>query len=192
MYQTLLAAALFAVSGVSRVYAAPQCTSIGVPPVLTADAISCDPIFETRNGPRTLEELRSELGAAGYGGPWDTAEMLAAYARAGVSGVLPYSSDTAWTCLAANPSCGRDPWWAEWNELQGEDVVTYAAIGGRFSTERRFVEAVNLLWQWPHGKTLLLQADRSGVRVMSLAYDRRTAFASYVPERKLIAINQRF
>jgi hypothetical protein len=33
-------------------------------------------------------------------------------------------------CLAANPSCGRDPWWAEWNQLTRTDPVTYAFAPG--------------------------------------------------------------
>src|SRR5205085_11082055 len=89
-------------------------------------------------------------------------------APAGLSVVGAYPDDTAWSCLATNPSCARDPWWAEWNELQDDTRVTYSAIGSHFSTERRFAEAVDLLWQSPEGKLLLPQAERSGVLVFAL------------------------
>src|SRR5262249_42214061 len=129
---------------------------------------------------------------AGYVGPWDTASMLAAYDRAGLPTIDPYPSDTTWSCFATNPSCGRDPWWAEWNEQQDETHVSYSAIGPHFVTQSRFAEAINLLCQWPEGKGLLEQADAAGVLVMTLSYDRQTAFATYSPQRKLIAFNSRF
>jgi hypothetical protein len=148
--------------------------------------------YQTRNGLRSVEQLESELTAAGYGGPWDTVSMLAAYDRAGLPTIDPYPSDTTWSCFASNPSCARDPWWAEWNEQQDDTHVSYSAIGSHFVTERRFAEAVNLLWQWPEGKALLEQAAGPGVLVMTLSYDRQTAFATYSPQRKLIAFNSRF
>jgi hypothetical protein len=40
------------------------------------------PTYPTRNGPRTETELRTELTALRYSGPWDVASMLAAYERA--------------------------------------------------------------------------------------------------------------
>jgi hypothetical protein len=103
----------------------------------------------------------------------------------------PYSSDSTWSCLDSNPSCARDPWWAEWDEQQDAANVTYSAIGPHFTTERRYAEAIDLLWQWPEGKSLLRQADGSGVLLMTLSYDQQTAFATYSPQRKLIAINSR-
>lgn len=148
--------------------------------------------YQTRNGPRTSAELHSELEAAGYAGPWDAPSMVAAYDRAGLPSIEPYPTDDGWACFATNPSCGRDPWWAEWNELQDETHVTYSAIGSHFVTERRFAESIDLLWQWPGGKALLQQADTSGVTVISLSYDRQIAFATYSPQRKLIAMNSRF
>jgi S1-C subfamily serine protease len=39
------------------------------------------PVYNTRKGPRTAYQIRQEL-AMGYGGPWDTDSMLAAYDRA--------------------------------------------------------------------------------------------------------------
>jgi hypothetical protein len=35
--------------------------------------------YQTRNGPRTADQLTLELTAAGYNGPWDAASMLSAY-----------------------------------------------------------------------------------------------------------------
>jgi hypothetical protein len=106
--------------------------------------------------------------------------------------VAPYSSDTAWSCQAANPSCARDPWRLERTETADATRIAYQAIGQGFTTERVFIEAVNLLWQWPEGKTLLRQADANGVTVISLAYDRTSAFASFLPERRTIVVNDRF
>lgn len=39
-------------------------------------------LFQTRKGTRTEDDLRRELQAAGYAGPWDADAMLAAYDRA--------------------------------------------------------------------------------------------------------------
>ena len=103
-----------------------------------------------------------------------------------------YADDLVWSCPPANPSCTRDHWSIEHNELQDDTRVTYAAIGARFTTERRFAEAVNVVWQWPEGKTLLRQANDSGVLIISIDYDRQTSFATYSPQRELIAINRRY
>jgi len=118
--------------------------------------------------------------------------MLSAYDRAGLPTIDPYPSDLSWSCFATNPACGRDPWWAESNELQDTTHVTYPAIGPHLITERRFAEAMDLLWQWPEGKVLLRQAEQSSVLVIGLDYDRQTAFATYSPQRKLVAFNSRF
>jgi hypothetical protein len=126
-----------------------------------------------------------------------TAMLHVAYADpdpayATVPTIDAYASDATWSCFDTNPSCRRDAWWAEWNELQDSPHVTYSAIGPQLTTERRFSEAIDLLWQWPEGKALLSEADRSGVLVITLDYDRQTAFATYSPQRKLIAFNGRF
>ena len=148
--------------------------------------------YPTRSGPRTVEQLQSELGAGGYAGPWDPTLMVAAYDRAGLPTIDPYPNDTTWSRSATNPSCGRDTWWAGGNEDQDDSHVSCAAIGPHFVTERRYAEAIDLLWQWPNGKRLLQQADSSGVKVMTLSYDQQTAFATYSPQRKLIAFKSRF
>jgi hypothetical protein len=81
--------------------------------------------YQTRNGPRTVDQLQRELTASGYGGPRDTASMLVAYDRAGLPSIDPYTSATTWSCFTSNPSCARDPWWAEWNEHQDDTHVSY-------------------------------------------------------------------
>ena len=172
--------------------AALTATSPLAMPTSRADQADAEDTYQTRNGQRTSAELHSELAAAGYAGPWDRQSMLAAYDRAGLPSIDPYPTDREWGCFVTNPSCGRDPWWVEHNELQDDTSVTYSAIGSHFVTERRFDESVDLLWQWPEGKALLQQADSSAVSVISLSYDRQKAFATYSPQRKLIAINSRF
>jgi hypothetical protein len=88
-----------------------------------------EPTYQTRNGARTAAQLQTELALAGYVGPWDTASMLAAYDRAGLPTIDPYPNDTTWSCFPSNPSCGRDPWWAEWSEQHDDARVSYSAIG---------------------------------------------------------------
>jgi hypothetical protein len=140
----------------------------------------------------TCQPAVTAVAPAAPATPGPTAAPTPQTRNSGLFVVEPYPSDVAWSCFEANPSCSRDPWWAEWNELQDATHVTYAAVGARFITERRYVEAVDLLWQWPEGKVLLSQADRSGVLVITLDYDQQRAFATYSPQRKLIAINRRF
>jgi hypothetical protein len=161
------------------------------PTPVAAQALPPEPTHQTRNGPRTDSQLRIELEAAGYSGPWDADSMLAAYGRAGLSSLDFVTDNAAWTCYEANPSCARDSWWAEWNELQDPTHITFTAIGSHLVSERRFAEAVDLTWQWPEGRTLLSQADRSGVTIIDLAYDQHTAFATYSPQRKLVAMSDR-
>ncbi len=103
-----------------------------------------------------------------------------------------YADEQHWSCLTANPSCARDHWSLERNELQDDTRVTYVAIGARLTTERRFAEAVNLVWQWQDGKSLLRRADDAGVLVIAFDYDRPGTFASYSPQRDLITVNRRF
>jgi hypothetical protein len=55
----------------------PECAQGGCM-VVAAPA----PTFSTRNGSKTEQQLRDELAAAGYGGPWDVSSMLAAYGAA--------------------------------------------------------------------------------------------------------------
>ncbi len=195
-FRVLLVTALLAGSAVTPHSAAAQGEVPVAPSQLEVpvgpDSPAADATFETRSGPRTFSQLRDELVAAGYQGPWDAASVQAAYANAGPAGIPPSPNDTSWSCLPTNPSCARDPWWAEYNELQDTAHVPYQAIGPRFVSERSFVEAVNLLWQSPEGKELLRKANGSEVTVISRAYDRQFAFATYLPQRKTVVLNSRF
>jgi Zn-dependent protease with chaperone function len=179
IFQVVVATALLASSAVHA-------------PVLRQEWVEPEPTIETRSGPLTFGQLRDELAAAGYSGPWEIASMQTAYANAAPVGVPPYPSNTSWNCLPANPSCGRDPWWLERNEVQNPALVTYQAIGPGFGSEGSFVEAVNLLWQSPDGQELLRKSNGSGVTVISRAYDRQFAYATYLPQRNTIVINNRF
>jgi len=98
----------------------------------------------------------------------------------------------AWPCLTQNPSCSREPWWAQWNTLQVATPTQYAFLGPGFVTEYRFAEAVGLLWQWPEGKDLLRAAADHGVRVGVVASFPRAAFAGYTKEARAIVFNPRF
>jgi hypothetical protein len=51
--------------------------------------------FMTRGGPKTESQLRTELQAAGYPGPWDINSMLAAYERAGAPLYAPKNASEA-------------------------------------------------------------------------------------------------
>lgn len=103
----------------------------------------------------------------------------------------PQGSPSVWTCLRANPSCARDPWWVEWNELQYDDFVQYAFVGPGLVTEFRFIEAIWLLWKWEEGKFLLSEAAKHGVIIYALPFER-SAFASYSFRLKRIAVNEKF
>ena len=86
-------------------------------------------------------------------------------------------SDTQFPCLRANPSCGRDEWWEEWNESPANGLVEYRFAPG-LVTEERYIEAVWLLWQWSEGQELLTAAGENGVRIWTT--DRSPgSFAGY-------------
>lgn len=105
--------------------------------------------------------------------------------------VSPWSSDDRLYCLKVNPSCGRDPWWAEWTEVQDGQLVQFSASG--LVAEARFIEAVNLLWQWSEGKFLVSEAARHRVTVRAGGPDsERAAFASYHSGSRLIMISSAY
>jgi hypothetical protein len=101
----------------------------------------------------------------------------------------PPGDDAGFWCLPENPSCTRDPWWVEWNELQREQLVQYAFVGPGLVTEYRFIEAIWLLWQWPEGKTLLREAAAHGVKIVA-APRQGGAFASYNSSRRQVTVEQ--
>ena len=71
------------------------------------------------------------------------------------------------TCLRANPSCDRDPWWVEWNELPGTEMVTYAFAPG-LTTEAKYIEVIWLLWLWPESRALIQEASSNKVTILTL------------------------
>ena len=104
----------------------------------------------------------------------------------------PALSSGAWPCLKENPSCSREPWWAQWNTLQDSKRIQYKFLGPGFVTEYRFAEAVGLLWQWPEGQDLLRAAADHGVRVMVAPDIPRQAFAGYSTRARAIGFNPQF
>jgi hypothetical protein len=104
----------------------------------------------------------------------------------------PPADDTRIWCLPANPSCGRDPWWVEWNELQSADLVEYRFAPGLVS-EARYIEAIWLLWQWPQGKDLLREAGSNNVRIVTVEPGALPeAYASYSPFFNRIRVSRDF
>jgi hypothetical protein len=112
-------------------------------------------------------------------------------AGASLPAVSAYAVDTEQRCFNTNPSCARDPWWVEWNELQDASYVRYSAIGTGLVTEARFREAVNLLWQWPEGKDLLRSANQHRVGIVA-GTSSESSYASFRPAFSLIIVNTRF
>ena len=95
------------------------------------------------------------------------------------------------SCLQANPSCNRDPWWVEWNELQSDELVQYSFVGPGLITEFRFIEAIWLLWKWPEGQALLSDAAEHGVAIVAdPSADQVIAY--YRESVRAIVINPRF
>jgi hypothetical protein len=99
---------------------------------------------------------------------------------------------TGWPCLARDPSCGREEWWAQWNELQDGSPVQFRYIGPGLVTEGRFAEAIALLWLWPEGRDLLQTAADNGVMIYSSPEIARRAFAAYRPANRSLMVNPGF
>jgi len=97
-----------------------------------------------------------------------------------------------WPCLTRNPSCGREDWWAQWNELQESSWLQYKYIGPGLVTESRFAEAIALLWLWPEGRELLQTAANHGVVIYSSPEIARRAFAAYRPANRSLLVNPSF
>jgi hypothetical protein len=95
--------------------------------------------------------------------------------------------------VGANPSCGRDPWWLQWNELQSTDLVSFNMTGRPLTAESRYHEALQVLWGWDEGKELLGNGSEFGVAVLSGIFAREpSAIASYSTARRSIQINPRY
>lgn len=99
--------------------------------------------------------------------------------------------EAAMSCVPSNPSCGRDPWWAERDELQLNDAVQYSFIGPGLVTEARFIEAIWLLWQWPQGRALLIDAADHGVQIAA-ASGIGARFAYYRASNREVVVNRQF
>ncbi|MBM2810947.1 MAG: hypothetical protein HW416_1706 [Chloroflexi bacterium] len=100
--------------------------------------------------------------------------------------------DSVWPCLAENPSCRREEWWSEWNDLQRSDLVGFDFAPGLVA-EYRFAEAIRLIWQWPEGKALLMDAGALGVAIGSLPQSALPeAFAAFSPDGHVIGVSIQF
>jgi hypothetical protein len=99
---------------------------------------------------------------------------------------------TGWPCQSQNPSCGREEWWAEWNDVQDSQPLQYRFLGPGLVTEGRFAEAINLLWVWPEGRELLQTAENHGVAIVSSPEIARRAFAAYRPANRTLMVNPQF
>jgi hypothetical protein len=97
-----------------------------------------------------------------------------------------------WPCQSSNPSCGREDWWAQWNEIQESAWLQFRYIGPGLVTESRFAEAVSLLWLWPDGRELLQTAADHGVAIYSSPEIARRAFAAYRPGNRTLLVNPSF
>lgn len=101
-------------------------------------------------------------------------------------------SGDVWPCLSRNPSCGRESWWAQWNELQDSSPLQFRFIGPGLVAEARFAEAIALLWLWPDGRELLRIAADHGVAIYSSPEITRRAFAAYRPINRTLLVNPQF
>jgi hypothetical protein len=101
-------------------------------------------------------------------------------------------ASSGWPCLSRNPSCGREDWWAQWNELQDSNWLQFRYIGPGLVTEGRFAEAIALLWLWPDGRQLLETAANHGVAIYSSKEIARRAFAAYRPADRTLLVNPNF
>lgn len=99
---------------------------------------------------------------------------------------------SGWPCLSRNPSCGREDWWAQWNEIQDSSWLQFKYIGPGLVTEARFAEAIALLWVWPEGRQLLETAANHGVAIYSSQEIARKAFAAYRPADRTLMLNPNF
>lgn len=88
-------------------------------------------------------------------------------------------------CLQENPSCNRDPWWLQRNDLQRDDLVQFRFAPGLVS-EHWYIEAIWLLWLWPEGKTLLQEAGLHEVKIITVSGERLPeTIAAYRTDRSI-------
>jgi hypothetical protein len=72
--------------------------SLAPPPLLTQPAATMaptpEPVYQTRNGPRTERQMQLELALAGYAGSWDIGSVIGAYERATAPTLAPLPTPT--------------------------------------------------------------------------------------------------
>jgi hypothetical protein len=104
--------------------------------------------------------------------PVPTATAIAASGTTASRPVAPASSvieappADGWPCYTGNPSCNRDLWWHQVNEVQRSEMVTFQFAPG-LSSEYRYIEAIRLLAQWPEGLAILKDAGEARVKIIT-------------------------
>jgi hypothetical protein len=112
--------------------------------------------------------------------------------------ITPPESVPGLVCQRSNPSCGRDQWWRERNELDQDEppasqLAQFAFLPPGLVAEQRFVEVIWLLWHWPEGQTLLSSAADNGLTIRTLmATQLVDAFAAYSPQSRAVVVNGDF
>ena len=105
--------------------------------------------------------------------------------------IHPYPTNDRFSCFRANPSCGRDPWWAERFELDDRRMARFSQLGAGLAADVRLAEPVNLLWQWSDGRSLLTDAAAHGVTILfDPSFPSNPAV--YQPFDRSIRVNPRY
>lgn len=169
--------------------------------LLTWEGTAIDPPANARGsgGPAQGQGQGNSQGPRGIG-PRDAATAPAPISAGRRTTPTTYTYRTVddapagngWPCQSRNPSCGREEWWAEWNDVQDSQPMQYRYIGAGLVTEGRFAEAIALLWLWPEGRELLQTAADSGVAIYSSPEIARRAFAAYRPANRTLLVNPQF
>ena len=77
--------------------------------------------------------------------------------------------DEVFPCLPTNPTCPpAKPWWVSWptgEEEREAGLVQFSFLPPGFIAERRFIEPIQLLYQWSEGRTLLAEAGAYGIHI---------------------------
>jgi hypothetical protein len=162
------------------------------------DGQSVDPPSTARGtgGPAQTGSGQPTIGQSGRGSSPAPAPISAG--RRTTPTTFTYStvdqapSSDGWPCQSKNPSCGREDWWAEWNDIPDSKPLQYRFIGPGLVTEGRFTEVIALLWTWPEGRELLQTAADSGVAIYSSPEIARRAFAAYRPANRTLLVNPQF
>lgn len=106
--------------------------------------------------------------------------------------IVAPSADELLPCLPDNPSCGRDEWYAEWDESQSTRLIQFTFVGPGLVSERRFAEPIRLLWLSPAGHDLLTEAAQQGVLIRTAHGKKRDPYAAWASEDHAVWINDRY